>query len=73
MPRPEGSNAVDALGVEQVLLVAGDVDLKIDRPTDDLVGRRFVDAAGVVVTPPDTRHVTGGRHEGQQAGGWIIV
>ena len=39
-----------------------------DRAADDLVGRRLVDAAGVVVAGPDAGHVAGRRHELRLAG-----
>ena len=67
----EGPDHVDPLGVQQVVLVAGDVDLDVDRPTDDLVGGRLVHSAGVVVAPPDAGDVARRWHVGQQPGGRV--
>ena len=46
----------------------GEVELQADRAADDLVGRRLVDAAGVVVARPDAGDVAGRRHEPRLAG-----
>ena len=57
--------------VQQVVLVAGDVDLEVDRTADDLVRRGLVHAALFVVAGPDAGHVARGRHVGQQASGRV--
>ena len=59
-PAPgEGADAVDPDRVELVLLGPGEVQLQGDRPADDLVRRRLVDAALAVVAGPDAGDVAG--------------
>ena len=50
------------------MLGLGQVEREADRAADDLVGRRLVDAAGVVVARPDPGDVAGRRHELRLAG-----
>src|SRR5262245_20356562 len=59
----ERPQAVDALGVQQVVLVAGDRALQRDGASHDLVGRGLVHAALVVVAGPDAGHVARRRDE----------
>ena len=67
----EGPDAVDPDRVEQVVLVLGDVDLEVDGAPHDLVGRRLVHAAGVVVAAPDAGHVAARRDEDVGAAGRV--
>src|SRR4029079_18918217 len=52
----EGADAVDAFMVGLVVLALGEVELQRERPADDLVGGRLVDAALLVAARPDAGH-----------------
>src|SRR3954447_23007523 len=58
----ERPDAVDAGGVEQVVLALGELGGEPDRAADDLVRRRLVHAARVVIARPHSRHVPARRH-----------
>src|SRR4029453_3230709 len=62
-PAGEGPQAVDPLGVERVVLVAGDLALEGEGTPHDLVGERLVHAPLVVVAGPDAGHVARRRDE----------
>src|SRR6266849_6427507 len=69
-PPGERPDAVDPVGVQQVVLALGDVELEADGAPHHLVRGRLVHAAGVVVAAPDASHVTarGHEHVGPRAG-----
>ena len=62
-PRSNQPQAVDALGIEDLLLAAVDEDLEVLREPDDLVRRRLVDAAQHVVAGVDAGHEAARRRE----------
>src|SRR5438105_5387556 len=53
----EGTDHVDALRVEQVVLALGDLQLQRDGAADHLIGGSLVHAARVVAARPDAGHV----------------
>src|SRR5262245_56719460 len=67
-PAGEGPDAVDPGWVQLVVLGLRDVQLERDRPANDLVRGRLVDAAGVVVAGPDAGQVAARRDVNGLAG-----
>src|SRR5204863_5208622 len=63
----EGTDHVDPLRVELVVLALGDLQLERDGAPHDLVGGRLVHAPGVVAAGPDAGHVAARGHEDRLA------
>src|SRR5215469_13395257 len=67
-PNPDSAagkraNAIHTLGIEIVLVLTGQMVLKIQHTFEDFVGRRFVHPSGVICAGIHSRYVPTGRDQ----------